>query len=195
MAKELRLVLVLTVICVVSAAVLGLVNALTAPAIKAQNEMAQQKALQEALPAASQFRAETSFQAEESTGVVGVYRGYQGSQLEGLVFIVEQRGYADVIRLAVGVTKDGNLAGLTVISQAETPGLGAKITGEKFRAQKAFRDATNQDQLAVTKDKGQVEAITSATVSSRAVVRGVNAALAISRSLLAGEAQIGGAAK
>lgn len=196
MAKEFRLVLVLTVICVVSAAILGWVNALTEPVIQTQRELAKEKALQEALPVASEFQAEINLVEELEkagvTGIVEVYYGYHDGERKGFVFIVDQQGYASLIRMVIGVTADGNLAGLTVISQTETPGLGAEVTDEEFLAQPAFRNATIGDQLAVTKDKGEVEAIASATISSRAVVNGVNAALAASSFLLEAENPIGG---
>ncbi len=194
--KEWRLVVVLTVISVVSAAILGVVNSLTEPVIQAQHELAQQKALQEALTTATEFEAEEAFlealHQSGQTGVVEVYRGYRDAETEGFVFIVDQKGYAGVIRMAVGVGQTGNLAGVTVISQSETPGLGAKVTDGDFLSQLAFQEATTQNQLAVTQDKGEVEAITSATISSRAVVHGVNMALAAAHSLSAVENRNGG---
>ncbi|HBL36172.1 MAG TPA: hypothetical protein DDZ55_05135 [Firmicutes bacterium] len=194
---EWRLIMVLTIICVVSGGILGLVNALTEPVIKAQEELAQQKALQEALPPATVFRAEKAtleaLKQSGSTGLVEVYRGLRDEQPAGFVFIVDQQGYASLIRMAIGITQAGNLAGVNVISQSETPGLGAKVTNAEFLTQQAFQEATSESQLAVTKDKGEVDAITSATISSRAVVRGVNAALAAGHSLLAAENEIGGA--
>lgn len=195
--QEWRLIIVLTVICVVSGAILGLVNSWTEPVIQEQSELAKQKALQTALSTATEFRPETALlkevELDGTTGIVELYRGFRNEQPEGFVFIVDQQGYASVIRMAVGVTQEGNLAGLNVINQGETPGLGAKVTNENFLNQRAFREATVDRQLAVTKDQGEVEAITSATISSRAVVRGVNAALAAGRSLLAAEKEMGGA--
>ena len=86
----------------------------------------------------------------------------------------------------------GNLSALTVISQSETPGLGAKINNDKFLQQPAFREAKVGMELAVTKDKGEVDAVASATISSRAVVHGVNAALSAAQSLLEVETTSGG---
>ncbi|NLY90144.1 MAG: RnfABCDGE type electron transport complex subunit G [Firmicutes bacterium] len=196
MGKELRLVLVLTIICVVSAAVLGWINFLTEPVIKDQRELAKQKALQEVLPTATEFQAEPALIEDISqsgvTGIMEIYRGFSGEEQEGFVFTVDQQGYASVIRMVVGVTLDGKLAGLSVISQTETPGLGAEVTDEEFLSQPAFRRAKIGDQLGVTKDNGEVEAIASATISSRAVVRGVNAALTAAGLLLAEENGIGG---
>jgi electron transport complex protein RnfG len=194
---ELLLIIVLTVICVVSGGILGLVNAWTEPVIQAQKELAKEKALREVLPLATAFRAEEAeldkFTQSGFTGLVEIYRGLRVGQPEGFVFIVEQQGYASLIRMVIGITQAGNLAGVKVTSQSESPGLGAKITNAEFLTQQAFQEATSGSQLAVTQDRGEVEAITNATISSRAVVRGVNAALAASHSLLVAENQIGGA--
>ena len=193
---EWRLILVLTAICVVSGGVLGWVNALTAPVIEAQKELAKQRALQEALPAATAFAEDPALlnELESSglTGIVEVYRAYHDEEEMGFVFTVDQPGYAGPIRMVIGITPTGNLSGLTVISHTETPGLGAKITDTQFLAQPAFREAKIGTVLAVTKDKGKVDAIASATISSRAVVHGVNAALSAAQSLLEVETTSGG---
>ncbi|HHW11619.1 MAG TPA: RnfABCDGE type electron transport complex subunit G [Firmicutes bacterium] len=193
---EWRLILVLTVICVVSGGVLGWVNTLTAPAIRAQEELAKQRALQEALPGTTTFTEEPALRKELEeaglAGIVEVYRAYRDEEEMGFVFTVDQQGYGGPIRMVIGVTASGNLSGLTVISHTETPGLGAKITDARFLTQPAFREAKTGEVLAVTKDKGEVDAITSATISSRAVVRGVNTALSAAQSLLDAEAMNGG---
>lgn len=194
--QEWRLILVLTVICVLSGGVLGWVNALTAPVIEEQRELAKQRALQKALPAATTFVEEEALQKELESlgleGIVEVHRAYHDGEEKGYVFIVEQRGYAGPIRMAVGVTPLGNLSALTVIDQSETPGLGAKIKNDKFLKQPAFQEAQVGAELAVKKDRGEVDAIASATISSRAVVRGVNTALSAAQSLLEVETTSGG---
>jgi len=194
--QEWRLILVLTVICVLSGGVLGWVNALTAPVIEEQRELAKQRALQKALPAATTFVEEEALPKELESlgleGIVEVHSAYHDGEEKGYVFIVDQRGYAGPIRMAVGVTPLGNLSALTVIDQSETPGLGAKIKNDKFLKQPAFQEAQVGAELAVKKDRGEVDAIASATISSRAVVRGVNTALSAAQSLLEVETTSGG---
>jgi electron transport complex protein RnfG len=80
--------------------------------------------------------------------------------------------------MMVGIDKTGNVIGISIISHAETPSLGAvaaedNAAGEAFRSQFAGLSGT----LAVSKDGGTVDAISGATITSRAVVEGVNAAL------------------
>ncbi|NLM36829.1 MAG: RnfABCDGE type electron transport complex subunit G [Firmicutes bacterium] len=193
---EWRLIVVLTVICVLSGGVLGWVNSLTAPAIAEQEKLAKQRALQEALPMATEFAAEPAILPElvskDRTRVAEVYRAYSEDKPQGYVVIVEARGYAGPIRMAVGVTAEGNLAALAVISQSETPGLGAEIKNKSFLTQPAFRRAKVGTELAVKKDRGEVDAVSSATISSRAVVRGVNAALTAAQVLLERDQTSGG---
>ena len=89
-------------------------------------------------------------------------------------------GFDNTITMMVGVDKAGAVSGISIIDHSETAGLGAvaaatTAAGEAFRAQ--FKGLTGT--VSVTKDGGQVDAITSATITSRAVCAGVNAALAV----------------
>ncbi len=76
--------------------------------------------------------------------------------------------------MVVGIAADGAVSGVSIISMSETSGLGANAAKEGFRSQFAGKSGT----LAVNKDGGEIDAITGATITSRAVTRGVNAALA-----------------
>jgi electron transport complex protein RnfG len=79
--------------------------------------------------------------------------------------------------MTIGIAPDGTVAGLAIskLDQTETPGLGVKITLPAFRDQ--FR-GKNADAVRLKKDGGTVDAITAATISSRAVANGVREALA-----------------
>ena len=82
--------------------------------------------------------------------------------------------------MMVGVDKEGNVLGIDIISHSETAGLGAVAdaatpAGVSFREQFAGKAGS----VSVTKDGGEIEAITGATITSRAVCDGVNAALEV----------------
>lgn len=187
--QQLRLILVLTVICVVAGAVLAWVNGLTEPKIEAEKELKKKNALQESLPAAVEFRTESAVlkRLHETVGseISDLYLGYndQGEQV-GLVLTVESRGYGGPILLMVGIAQNRQVTGVKVLSHSETVGLGANITDDDFLKQEGLVDITLEDTLAVSKDNGEVQAVAGATVSSRAVVRGVNQALAAARTVL-----------
>ena len=112
--------------------------------------------------------------APEMALVSKMYQGENGYAVE-----VTPGGFDNTITMMVGVDNEGNVTGISIISHTETAGLGAVAAattsaGEAFRAQFVGLNGT----ISVTKDGGQVEAITSATITSRAVCAGVNAALA-----------------
>lgn len=166
----LRLTLTLLVITAVVAVILAAVNKVTAPIIARQKAEKTQQAVQAVLPGGGE-----SVDFTDDTGLVtNVYRGEQGYAVE-----VAPQGFKGTITMMVGVDLQGNVQGISVISHTETAGLGAicgadSSDGEAFRGQFV---GTNGD-LAVTKDGGTVDAITNATITSRAVTEGVNAAVA-----------------
>ena len=99
-----------------------------------------------------------------------IAKGYAGQVAPG--------GFNGAIQMLVGVSKDGKILGVAVISQTETAGLGA-IAGADNDAGQEFRDQYIglTGLLAVDKDGGEIQSITGATVTSRAVTKGINAAL------------------
>ena len=165
-----RLTVTLLIICVVMAGALGFVNQITAPMIaKIQYEKTQQ-----AVSAVLEGGGDP-VDFPETANVNAVYQGANGYAVE-----VTPSGFGGVITMMVGVDNEGNVSGVSVISHAETAGLGdiaaAKTTaGEAFRAQFVGLNGT----IGVTKDGGQVEAITSATITYRDICDGVNTALAL----------------
>lgn len=90
----------------------------------------------------------------------------------GTAVAVAPRGYGGPIEMLVGIDKAGKVSGVKVINQRETPGLGTNVAGTKFLTQ--FLGKTKRDQLEPKKD---IDAITGATISSRAACLGVKEAL------------------
>ena len=166
----LRLVLTLLVITAVVAAALAGVNSITAPAIAQLKAEKTQQAIEAVLPGGGE---EVEFPA---TALVSkVYASEAGFAVE-----VTPGGFDNTITMMVGVDKAGNILGIDIISHTETAGLGAVAdagtpAGVSFREQ--FIGMSGG--VAVTKDGGEVEAITGATITSRAVCDGVNAALEV----------------
>lgn len=174
----LRLTVTLFLIAAVTAALLGAVDHITAVRIAEQKAQKVQAAISAVLPGQT-GQAETVEQFSDETGtVMAVYRLGQGYAVE-----VKPQGFGGEIDLMVGVL-DGKVAGVRIISHSETSGLGANAAastsvGENFRGQFVGMSGT----LAVAKDGGAVEALTGATITSRAVTSGVNAALACAGAL------------
>lgn len=98
--------------------------------------------------------------------------------LIGAAIPVNTAGYGGKIKLLVGVNLSGEVVNFQILEQNETPGLGAKITGPDFIHQ--FKGKTKKE-LILNRDnpkEGKIEAITAATISSRAVVKGIKEAIA-----------------
>lgn len=163
-----KMVVVLFVACGLAAGSLAVVNAVTKERIANGEERRKADALRK-----------VAGQADDFTEIVPgkVWQIVNKGQPAGNVFIAEVQGYSGPISMAFGTDAAGAIAGLEVMSQTETPGLGAKIMTEKFRSQ--FKGKT-LEQLALKKDdaaKGQIDAISGATISSRAVANAVRSTL------------------
>ena len=154
------------------AAALAGVNAVTAPIIEKINAEKTTKAIAAVLPDAE--TAVISYEASvKEDAVQTVYTSEAGYAVK-----VQVGGFGGTITMMVGVDKEGAVLGIDIISHAETASLGdvaasKNAKGQAFRGQFVGKTGT----LAVNKDGGEIDAITSATITSRAVTSGVNTAL------------------
>ena len=177
--KDVKSILVtalsLFLICAVAAGALAYVNTVTAPTIAANNAAAADKARGEVLPEADSF--------EEKTAPDGTvyYVGVSGGGPVGYVFTTSAKGYGGDVEVMTGVDTEGKVTGISLLTINETPGLGMNAKKDGFLNQ--FKGKSGE--LAVNKDGGEIVAVTSATVTSRAVTRAVNQALALYESVAA----------
>ena len=160
----LRLTLTLFLITAVVAGLLGLVNYLTEDRIDELTRQKAEAAMQEVFPAGNY--------EEIPAGEDDITAAYRADDA-GYVVRVSVNGFGGAIDMMVGVDNAGTVTGVSIISHGETASLGANCTREDFRAQFVGASYT----LAVSKDGGSIDALTGATVTSRAVVSGVNLAL------------------
>jgi len=168
----LRLTVTLLLIATFVAAALALVNQVTKPIIEKAKAEKTQEAISLVLPGGYEEEL-TDF--TDGTGLVSkVYKGANGYAVE-----VAPPGFDGPITMMVGVSNDGKVLGISVISHTESAGLGA-VAAAGNSAGNAFRDqfVGQSGQVQVSKDGGAIDAITNATITSRAVCDGVNAALA-----------------
>ena len=167
-----RLGLTLFIITAVVAAILAGVNSITAPAIAQLNAQKTQEAIATVLEGG--YDSEVADFDSQGGIVTKVYQGANGYAVE-----VQPAGFDGAITMMVGIDFEGKVLGISIVSHTETAGLGAVAAaatsaGEAFRAQFVGTSGS----VAVTKDGGALDAITGATITSRAVCAGVNAALA-----------------
>jgi len=167
----LRLALTLFLIAAVVAAALAGVNSITKPIIDDYNAQKTQKAIEAVLPGGFDEQL-TDF--DNQGGLVSkVYKGANGYALEVL-----PSGFDNTITMMVGVDNEGKVLGISIVSHTETAGLGA-VAAAQTSAGEAFRGqfVGTSGSVGVSKDGGALDAITGATITSRAICVGVNAAL------------------
>ena len=165
-----RLPLVLFVITLVSAFLLGFVNAQTADVIEQNNLIKLNDAMQAVMPDSQT----TLVYSPEDSIVTGIYEASRDGELVGYCITAEPVGYGGAISLMVGVAPDQTVTKIQIITQNETPGLGAKAGEEPFSGQfvgKCAGMTLNGD------DDNSIDAMSGATITSRAVTGGVNEAL------------------
>ena len=176
-AYVLRLALTLLIITSVVAAALAGVNAVTAPEIAKANESKTQEAIEAVLPGGG---AEVQIPTVDTeVSVAAVYEGENGYAVK-----VAPSGFGGSIEMMVGVDHDGKVLGISIIKHAETPSLGA-VAAAKGSAGENFRQSFVglSGEVAVSKDGGEADTISGATITSRAVAAGVNAALAVAKAM------------
>ena len=161
MKNILKMAVILATFCALSAWALSYVYLFTRPQIELYARNALQKSLKEVLPGADSFTEKN-----------GIYYGTRQGSLIGFAVPATRRGYSSEINLLAGININGQIAGLKVLSQNETPGLGVNILKPSFLEQ--FNDKTINDPLVPKKD---IDAITGATISTRAVCEAVRQAL------------------
>jgi len=171
----------LFIIAVITVAALSFVYNKTYEAIEKQKYKAQEKAMRELLPKAVSFN---EIQMEETGSITAVYEGHSGNDnsdnggLMGYVLKLSPNGYSGEIDFLAGISADERkITGIRILRHSETPGLGALAVKEEFFGQFSGRALTPLTVTRTFPGKDEIQAITSATITSRAVVNAVNEAL------------------
>lgn len=187
----------LTAIALVAAAALAAMNAVTEEPIQIAKENKVKKAIENVLKQKDkEGKVVDSIQYEVLKDTIvyvgekneeGKYKdsvvchlAYAGDEYVGAaVEALDPNGFGGTLRVMVGFDKDGNVYGYSILESNETPGLGAEA-GTHFQKGKGgdIIGKSPATELMVTKDKGDVDAITGSTITSRAFLRCVNKAYA-----------------
>lgn len=167
----------LFVICIVVTALLALTNMVTAPQIEKLAVETEEAAKQEVLADAVSFSGAKELQKDGTA-----YTYYEGLSADGstigYVFSTSAKGYGGDIAVMVGVKTDGTVAGVNILSISETAGLGMNATNEDFLAQFLGKSG----EIGVLKNGSsdtEIQALTGATITSKAMASAVNQALAL----------------
>lgn len=186
MKENIKLGLILLLITGVAGLLLGGAFEITKAPIAASVETNRQTAMKEILPNADKF-SKTDVKINDK--VLEVNSGLKGNKISGYAVKVAPRGYAAPVEIMVGISTDGKVTGIKILSHSETPGLGANAPEPKFSDQ--YKNKSIKEKLEVVKvvptKENQIQAITGATITSKAVTLGVNDAVDFYNSSLKGD--------
>ena len=167
-----NMVAVLFSITLIASAGVGAVNMITADAIAEAKAVATKQAIANVLP-----EFDSSEQSEQTIDdmPIKVYTATKGDDVVGYaVESMTKDGFGGVIRMMVGFTADGKINNVNVLEQAETPGLGSKMCDQDNALLSSIQGRNSWEvEFKVKKDGGELDALTAATISSRAYYNAV----------------------
>ena len=159
----------LAMACFISGVVIGSVYYVTATVAAQKSEMMKQESMKALVSDAESF--------QPVDGHEGWFAAMKGGKAEAYIVPSETKGYGGKIKMLVAVTAEGKVIDFNILEHNETPGLGDNAQKPAFRGQFAGKGS---EHLTVVKDKGNkddIQAMTGATISSRAVTKGVKQAV------------------
>ena len=169
MKEIVKLGALLLVVCAISASLLGFANEMTKDKIVEQREYQSQQSRIAVLPEADRFEAIDQAKFEEIVSanerVLEVFTGFSGDTVVGYVVKTAPNGFSGAVEVITGIDMDGRLSGVRIGSHAETPGLGANATlPDSSREVKTVK---------IPPGDNEIQAISGATITSKAVTEGV----------------------
>lgn len=166
----LNMTITLFAITVIAGVSLGFINDITKePKAKAKLER-KINALKNVLPEFNNNPVEKVqlIKTDRAKDSVEIYSGYFNENKTGTAVVgSSEKGFSGLIKIMVGFNPDGSINNIAVLEQKETPGLGTKIKDEKFLQQFRGQNPSSFN-LKVKKDQGDVDALTGATITTRA---------------------------
>lgn len=182
-----NMLLALVVIAVVAAGALAAVYALTKDPIEVQQKKIVEEAIVNVLPGFDNQKGKIETEAliaregDKQEVTVNLACNADGTVFGAAVETYTDRAFDGKFTIMVGFDAEGNVIGTSVIKASETPGLGDKIKSDEFAGQfknkdKKINPKSSNFDIKVKKDGGEVDAITAATISSRAFCDAVNRA-------------------
>lgn len=159
----------LIITCLASGLILGLVYYVTAPIAAEKKEMAKQKSMRALVSDADNFKA--------VSGKEQWFMAEKGGEVIAYVVPSESKGYGGSIKMLVAVSPSGEVIDYNIITSNETPGLGDNASKEPFRSQFKGKKEANLNVTKDVSDKDDIQAMTGATISSKAVTLAVKEAV------------------
>ncbi len=167
--RGLKLGLPLLLIAVAAVLILALVHTLTADTIVRRAEEKRQAAMASVMPDANVF----SEMYSEDTTIDRISGAYNGTTFLGYCVEVSPKGFGGAINLMVGVNTNGSVTGVSILEHSERNSLGSRVTDPAFLNQYIGKSGS----VTVNTGHNAIQAITGATITSKAVTQGINTAL------------------
>lgn len=170
------MILSLTGFSIVAGGLLGWVNAATAEPIAQANAKALSDAIAVVIPGFDNNPAEEAETVEVEGTTYKIYPATQGGKPIGAAVEASANGFGGTLTVLVGFDTEGNIIDYSLLSHAETPGLGSKASDWFKKGAKGDITGKNlgTQSLTVSKDGGEIDAITASTITSRAFLQAVN---------------------
>ncbi len=190
MREVIKLGSILLLITAIAASVLAFSNSMTEGVIKDVEAAASNEARKEVLPQADNFNSieedKLSDIQQQNNKILEVYEGFAGEELVGYTIKTATPGYGGNVEVITGISVEGKITGIKVVKHQETPGLGANATGTDFQAQYIGKPVEKEVVVVKTAptEDNEIQALTGATISSKAVTNGVNIARELFNSML-----------
>jgi len=157
--KEIFPIIFITMIIFISVGLLALTDSITRDMRESQREQKISRMLNEMYPEMTDYTFEND-----------IYTVFADDTIAGYAYLAEGKGYGGYIDILVGLEDETTLRGISIIRHSESPGLGARITENEYRDQYI---GLGIDDVELKYDGGQIDAITGATISSKAVADAV----------------------
>ena len=194
MLKEIvKPAVVLFLVCAIITGALAFVNGITKPIIDEGQEAALRESLSVVLPGAGQFSEAMDRDSLTDQGyqpgerIKNLYTSTNGGEIVGCVVEVASKGYGGNIVMLVGIDKSLSITGVAILSHNETPGL----VPSRRRNMERYLGRIPENLYRVVKTKpardGDIEALASATITSRAIANGISEAADLVRDYIRGE--------
>lgn len=176
--------LTLFIVCIIITAALAITNSVTAPKISENEAQSQQESMKVVCPDATSFELVKEYENGDF-----IYKALDNDKnIVGYVVSTVSNGYGGQIKVMTGIA-DKEIIGIDVYyNDDETPGLGKNTSNDSFTSQ--FKGLFTNEKIGVSKDGNsgqQIDAVTSSTISSRAVTDAVNKALEIYNNEIGGD--------
>ena len=168
--KITKISIVLFIISLATALLLSITNEFTADIIAAGQLEKKNESMAKVIPAA-EYRL-----VSNEPGSYELYSATIKDKTVGYAVSLSESGYGGDIDMMIGILPDGTVNGVNIIEMSETPGLGDNAKKPAFTD---MFNGTKESEIALTKDGGKIEALSGATVTSRAVTKGVKRAVEI----------------